>query len=488
MQTKACDITRKQGAAHQRSCFYFLVTHMNKPLLTNLMNTNLSSKLLVACKVTTVDEIIGADVDNDSLILHICSRPSKKKPRTLRSITLSSDQVQNQLGVASANVAALLTKQRRKMLIIINPVSGKKKGVQLWQRCLPILQAANIDCVEIITTGTAHATQVIRDLSSMEMASYDGVVAVGGDGILFEVVEGFMQRDDWLTQIKSMPVAIVPAGSGNGLALSVLHRKNETRDVESMAYLIARGEVSPMDLCSVESPSKKTFSFLSTEWALASDIDITSEKYRCCGDFRFTCRGIELVFCDGCVRKYTGTLHYLPVENDASSHNHGGSDIETGGSKEIEEKNGVDTSDVAAEQTTSLHDMRTLLPPIDQTIGTEHHALGWKTLEGNDWQYFIAMQTTHQAADMFGAPGSELDDGTIMLCYGKNVSCAPCTMTSWLCNMENGEHLEMKDCQTLKVKAFRLEAAGGIIAVDGERVPLEPIQVEVHPSLMRIFS
>jgi len=40
----------------------------------------------------------------------------------------------------------------------------------------------------------------------------------------------------------------------------------------------------------------------------------------------------------------------------------------------------------------------------------------------------------------------------------------------------------------LKVKAFRLEAAGGIIAVDGERVPLEPIQVEVHPSLMRIFS
>ena len=215
---------------------------MNKPLLTNLMNTNLSSKLLVACKVTTVDEIIGADVDNDSLILHVCSRPSKKKPRTLRSITLSSDQVQNQLGVASANVAALLTKQRRKMLIIINPVSGKKKGVQLWQRCLPILQAANIDCVEIITTGTAHATQVIRDLSSMEMASYDGVVAVGGDGILFEVVEGFMQRDDWLTQIKSMPVAIVPAGSGNGLALSVLHRKNETRDVESMAYLIARGE------------------------------------------------------------------------------------------------------------------------------------------------------------------------------------------------------------------------------------------------------
>ena len=110
-----------------------------------------------------------------------------------------------------------------------------------------------------------------------------------------------------------------------------------------------------------------------------------------------------------------------------------------------------------------------------------------------DYKYRLILDTTlaariiNQAADMFGAPGAELDDGVILLCYGKNVSCAPCTMTSWLCNMEDGSHLNMEACQTLRARAFRLEPEGGIVAVDGERVALEPTQVEAHKGLMRIF-
>ena len=458
------------------------------------IHINLTNNLFQQHNIN-INDVLQATANNDDGTLHLslCERKSPKKTRALRSITLNPSNITQLQSGSNIEIATQLSppsKQNRKMLIIINPVSGKKKGVHLWQkRCLPIMRAANIECIEIITTGTAHATKIIQELSSIEIASYDGIVAVGGDGILFEVVEGFMQRDDWLDQIKKVPLAIVPAGSGNGLALSLLYRKKETRDVESMAYLIARGEVSPMDLCSVDSASNKTFSFLSTEWALASDIDITSEKYRCCGELRFTCRGIELVFCDGCVRKYTGTLHYLPIEDAESQEGLEGksstTDVETGNSKESSAV--VNTTDVAA-QTSSLHDLRTLLPPIHEPISDAHRANGWKTLQGNDWQYFIAMQTTHQAADMYGAPGSELNDGTIVLCFGKNVSCAPCTMTSWLCNMEDGKHLSMEACQTLKVKAFRLEAEGGIIAVDGERTPLEPTQVECHQGMIRILS
>merc|ERR1712216_1084538 len=121
------------------------------------------------------------------------------------------------------------------------------------------------ELVEIITTGTAHATELVQNLSKEDMQSYDGIVGVGGDGILYEIIAGFMKRDDWLKSMQETPLAIIPAGSGNGLALSILHRKGETRDVESMAYLIARGEVSPMDVCSVDSTNHQTISFLSTE-------------------------------------------------------------------------------------------------------------------------------------------------------------------------------------------------------------------------------
>ena len=455
---------------------------------TNSIN-HLASLLLAQHAINMHDVLHAAVVDdsttnNGGLTLTLCQRPKANKSRSLRSVTIDASSVSQLESGSATDIVAQLAGKKRKMLVLINPVSGSKKGVKLWSRCLPIMEAAQIECVEIVTTGTAHATQIIHKLTGEEMASYDGIIAVGGDGILFEVVEGFMKRKDWLTLVQQIPLAIIPAGSGNGLALSILHRKGETRDVESMAYLIARGDVSPMDLCSVDSPTNQTFSFLSTEWALASDIDITSEKYRCCGSFRFTCRGIELVFCDGCVRKYSGILHYLPVVDGGASESRGTSsmDIETGGAKESSSKTTTET------RPPLLHSLRTLLPSITEPIGETQRANGWKTMEGNDWQYFIAMQTTHQASDMFGAPGAELDDGTITLCFGKNVSCAPCTMTSWLCNMEEGTHLGMKACQTLKVRAFRLEPAAGIVAIDGERTPLEPTQVEVHKGLLRILS
>ena len=62
-----------------------------------------------------------------------------------------------------------------------------------------------------------------------------------------------------------------------------------------------------------------------------------------------------------------------------------------------------------------LIDTRTILPSIAEPIGEEHYARGWKTLEGNDWKYLWAMQTTHQASDSYGAPESKFDDGIVYI-------------------------------------------------------------------------
>jgi hypothetical protein len=152
------------------------------------------------------------------------------------------------------------------------------------------------------------------------------------------------------------------------MAYSILHARGEAWCPANMAYLIAKGRVSPMDLSTVESSTQKLYSFLSTEWAMAADIDLTSEKYRCCGNFRFTCRAFELLFFDGCVRKYSGTLHYLPVARCKGK--------------------GVLGEGVGG----TLHDHSTLLPPLDQPFGPEHREAGWESITGDDFQYFWAMR------------------------------------------------------------------------------------------------
>ena len=49
---------------------------------------------------------------------------------------------------------------------------------------------------------------------------------------------------------------------------------------------------------------------LQFSWAIIADIDIESEKWRCCGGARFTWAGVVRALC---LRKYTGRLWFLPA-------------------------------------------------------------------------------------------------------------------------------------------------------------------------------
>lgn len=48
-----------------------------------------------------------------------------------------------------------------------------------------------------------------------------GIISIGGDGILFEIINGVMERPDWKHIINTIPFGIIPGGSGNGLAKSL---------------------------------------------------------------------------------------------------------------------------------------------------------------------------------------------------------------------------------------------------------------------------
>ena len=133
------------------------------------VNSSLASKLIQLCKVTNIDDIIGAtcSAEENTLTIQICDRKGNEKPRMLRSLTLNGDDVKLLGSGSCTEVAALLEVKRRKMLVVINPVSGTKNGVNLFRKkCLPILEAAQIECIEIVTTGRSHATEIVQNLSN----------------------------------------------------------------------------------------------------------------------------------------------------------------------------------------------------------------------------------------------------------------------------------------------------------------------------------
>ncbi len=97
-----------------------------------------------------------------------------------------------------------------KALVIINPTSGVRAnpgGEAELALARRVLQEGGCDTDVVVTTGPGHATDVAVDAA---VAGVDLVVAWGGDGTMNEVARALA--------FGPVAMALVPAGSGNGLA------------------------------------------------------------------------------------------------------------------------------------------------------------------------------------------------------------------------------------------------------------------------------
>uniref|UniRef100_H3DJG6 Sphingosine kinase 1 n=1 Tax=Tetraodon nigroviridis TaxID=99883 RepID=H3DJG6_TETNG len=309
-----------------------------------------------------------------------------------------------------------------------------------------------------------HARELLREV---DLSRWDAVVIMSGDGLLFEVINGLLERADWETAIRT-PLGILPGGSGNGLAASIHHYSGyrlwaapvgSEELLLSCGFLLCRGLVSPMDLVSVQlTSSPRLFSFLSLAWGFVADVDIESERYRHLGAARFTFGTLVRL---ASLRVYKGRLAYLP-----------------------EARTGSRTSRLVPRSATGPPD--SLLPPLDQPLSPD-----WAVVPDEDFVLVLAIYQSHLAEDLMAAPGSKLEDGVIHLLYVRAGISRAALLRLFLL-MQKGAHLAA-NCPHLvyrKVRALRLEPLSpkGVLTVDGELVEYGPLQAQVHRGLASLIT
>jgi diacylglycerol kinase family enzyme len=59
--------------------------------------------------------------------------------------------------------------------------------------------------------------------SANDISTYDAVIAMGGDGILSEILTGLRARNDYDVLMNTFKFGIVGCGTSNGLAASLLY-------------------------------------------------------------------------------------------------------------------------------------------------------------------------------------------------------------------------------------------------------------------------
>jgi YegS/Rv2252/BmrU family lipid kinase len=94
-----------------------------------------------------------------------------------------------------------------RMRFIFNPCSGKRRNARLLPIVRSLIASRSLDADLVTTEGPGHATELAGEAVAGGCAR---VVAVGGDGTVNEVAQALVNSNTTL--------ALVPCGSGNGLA------------------------------------------------------------------------------------------------------------------------------------------------------------------------------------------------------------------------------------------------------------------------------
>ncbi|MGB3353022.1 MAG: diacylglycerol kinase [Mycobacterium sp.] len=124
--------------------------------------------------------------------------------------------------------------QRARVTVLTNPASGHGSAPHAAERAITQLHRRGVDVVAVAGRDAEHARQLVEGALERGM---DALVVVGGDGIVSLALQVLAQTD--------IPLAIVPAGTGNDHAREF---GIPTRDPEAAADVVVDGVVDDVDL------------------------------------------------------------------------------------------------------------------------------------------------------------------------------------------------------------------------------------------------
>jgi diacylglycerol kinase (ATP) len=107
-----------------------------------------------------------------------------------------------------------------KLLMLVNPNAGKKQGRSVAEKSLEIFQKQKVQVDCCYSQYTGHLSEIAEQEVNN---SWDGIIAVGGDGTLFEVINGMMRGNENLP----LPLGIIPVGTGNSFSRDLVIKNHD---------------------------------------------------------------------------------------------------------------------------------------------------------------------------------------------------------------------------------------------------------------------
>ena len=390
------------------------------------------------------------------------------------------------------------SQRKKRIKVLINPFGGAGKAAKWYPRDIePIFTAAQCPVDVERTAYRGHAVEIAR---SIDIEAFDVIASCSGDGLPHEVFNGLAEKPNAREALRKVAVVQLPCGSGNAMSWSL----NGTGSNSMAALAIVKGIRTRLDLASVTQGEKRTISFLSQAIGIAAESDLGTDNLRWMGSMRFTygflvrLLGKTVYPCDVALK--------TEIANKAAVKAHYRNTLSS--NRQAAKLRSSDSASTLSHYRAGSQDRSSHLPELKYGTVTSPLPSDWSLIPysnlGNLYSGNMAIMT--EGAPFF--PASLPFDGLVDLVtidgdIGRLRSIA--TMLA----VENGGFFDMPHVNVRKVSAFRVipkfgkwaagssppqgqsvgaDADGGYIAVDGERMPFEPFQVEIHQGLGTVLS
>ena len=404
------------------------------------------------------------------MTIHYAQTAAKKAVRPA-IISYILDKPDSRL--AEAWIAKLLDRaygasQRRKRIkVLINPFGGKKGANKLYHKLIaPIFNAARCQLDIQHTERQGHGVEIAQ---SIDIDAYDVVACCSGDGIPHEVWNGLGKRTDAARALNKIAVVQLPCGSGNAASLNF----NGTDNPSLAALAVVKGLRTPLDLASVSQGDQRLLSFLSQSVGIVAETDLATEHLRWMGSARF-----DLGFM---VRLLGKTVYPADIAVK----------VEHASKAAVREA-------YKAEASKDPHsDDDRPLPPADAGLPTLRYGTindplpsGWQLIPHDKLGNFYAGNIAYMSPNANFFPASLPSDGCLDLVRIRG-DISRITAIQTLLSVEKHTFFDLPHVDYQKISAYRIipkDQNDGYISIDGERVPFEGFQVEVHKGLGTVLS
>lgn len=165
-----------------------------------------------------------------------------------------------------------------KVLLIYNPQAGHGRAHKLLPQVEATFNNHNIAFDLQLTDYPEHGIEIA---ATADIDHYDGIVAAGGDGTLFHVINGLFKNDS----NRIPPIGVLPVGTGNAFARDM--ELTNTQFLDSIK-IIAAGKTRPVDVGKFHTHGQDYFYLNILGLGFVADVSEIAHKLKAVGNISYT--------------------------------------------------------------------------------------------------------------------------------------------------------------------------------------------------------